>query len=545
MLDVTVRRNGYGRQRDSFEAPLDGRRARRRRRSRACSSARRVVERVGAGVEVLADARRRPGARPRRARSGSRRFHPELSGDLRLHQRFVNRRSRARCADVRSFQVAFDQAQEGRGRRRARQALRGARSARSRSRRARGGGDADGNPTLRTMVQKARDASLPIDTIQRAIKRGTGEEEGVTYEPVTYEGYAPDGVAVYRAGAHRQPQPHRRRDQEHLQPQRRLVRRAGRGGVAVRAQGHRDPRQGGGDEDELMLAAADAGAEDIADQRRHVAGHDRRRPTCTRCAPRSRRPGIKVTVVDLTMIPTHDRRARRGAPGEVGAARDRRARGARRRRRPSTPTSTSPTRARGGHTRDRRSRDASHGGCRVQSASTTGRHVPHRRRRRRRAAESPVAAGVDADGPGVTARREHRDARSRNLAAIHGRRYCRDLATDVVRRRGVRRAQVAVLLGISPRTSRATRRGREKKGFTFRCSPTSTRPDRGLRRRRAGAPTSPLGVRRRPAAQGRLSPTASSIGAHLRADRQARARPARSSQRRDRARLMSAPCRSG
>ena len=60
-----------------------------------------------------------------------------------------------------------------------------------------GGGDIEGNPTLRTMVQKARDASMPKDNIERAIKRGTGELEGVTYESVTYEGYATNGVAVY------------------------------------------------------------------------------------------------------------------------------------------------------------------------------------------------------------------------------------------------------------------------------------------------------------------------------------------------------------
>ena len=60
-----------------------------------------------------------------------------------------------------------------------------------------GGGDLDANPTLRTMVQKARDASVPVDTIERAIKRGTGELEGVRYEPVHYEGYAPSGVAVF------------------------------------------------------------------------------------------------------------------------------------------------------------------------------------------------------------------------------------------------------------------------------------------------------------------------------------------------------------
>ena len=59
-----------------------------------------------------------------------------------------------------------------------------------------GGGDLDMNPTLRTMYQKARDASVPLDTIERAIKRGTGELEGVNYEQITYEGYAPSGVAV-------------------------------------------------------------------------------------------------------------------------------------------------------------------------------------------------------------------------------------------------------------------------------------------------------------------------------------------------------------
>lgn len=60
-----------------------------------------------------------------------------------------------------------------------------------------GGGDIDSNATLRTMVQKARDASMPKDNIERAIKRGTGEIEGVTYESLNYEGYASHGVAVY------------------------------------------------------------------------------------------------------------------------------------------------------------------------------------------------------------------------------------------------------------------------------------------------------------------------------------------------------------
>jgi|SRR5579884_1568393 len=59
-----------------------------------------------------------------------------------------------------------------------------------------GGGDLNSNATLRTMFDKARSASVPLDTIERAIKRGTGDLEGVKYEPITYEGYAPAGVAV-------------------------------------------------------------------------------------------------------------------------------------------------------------------------------------------------------------------------------------------------------------------------------------------------------------------------------------------------------------
>ena len=59
-----------------------------------------------------------------------------------------------------------------------------------------GGGNVEANATLASTVQKARDFSVPMDTIERAIKRGTGEIEGVRYEPATYEGYAPGGVAV-------------------------------------------------------------------------------------------------------------------------------------------------------------------------------------------------------------------------------------------------------------------------------------------------------------------------------------------------------------
>lgn len=59
-----------------------------------------------------------------------------------------------------------------------------------------GGGDPDGNPRLRTAVLKARAANMPKDNIERAIKKGTGETGGAVYEELTYEGYAPGGVAL-------------------------------------------------------------------------------------------------------------------------------------------------------------------------------------------------------------------------------------------------------------------------------------------------------------------------------------------------------------
>ena len=59
-----------------------------------------------------------------------------------------------------------------------------------------GGGDPNANPRLRLAIQRAKDINMPSDNIERAIKKGTGELEGVSYEEVTYEGYGPAGVAI-------------------------------------------------------------------------------------------------------------------------------------------------------------------------------------------------------------------------------------------------------------------------------------------------------------------------------------------------------------
>jgi len=125
-----------------------------------------------------------------------------------------------------------------------------------------GGGDPDSNPTLRTMYQKARDNSVPLDTIERAVKRGTGELEGVSYTSVTYEGYAPGGVALYIECL----TDNRNRTGGDVRST--LTRHGGSlaepGSVAWQFE-----RKGvvtvpsSVDEDELMMAVLDAGAEDI------------------------------------------------------------------------------------------------------------------------------------------------------------------------------------------------------------------------------------------------------------------------------------------
>src|SRR5512134_1516000 len=60
-----------------------------------------------------------------------------------------------------------------------------------------GGGDPGGNPRLRTAIDAARAENMPMDNIDRAIKKGTGELEGVDYQELTYEGYGPGGAAIF------------------------------------------------------------------------------------------------------------------------------------------------------------------------------------------------------------------------------------------------------------------------------------------------------------------------------------------------------------
>lgn len=165
-----------------------------------------------------------------------------------------------------------------------------------------GGGDLDANATLRTMFSKARDASVPIDTIERAIKRGTGELEGVRYEAISYEGYAPAGVAVYVEVL----TDNRNRTGAEI---RNIFSRSGGSPAEPGAVSWQFKRAGivvvpgSADEDEVMLAAADAGAEDLARE------GDTWEITCPPEALHAVRTaleeaGFSVERAELTMVPT-------------------------------------------------------------------------------------------------------------------------------------------------------------------------------------------------------------------------------------------------
>jgi len=125
-----------------------------------------------------------------------------------------------------------------------------------------GGGDPGSNATLRTAMLKAKAGQMTNDAIDRAIKRGTGEDDGRTYEAITYEGYAPGGVALLidvltdnrnRTGAE----------------VRNIFSKLGGSMAEPGAVGWQFTRRGviivaGGDEDSVMMAALEAGADDVS-----------------------------------------------------------------------------------------------------------------------------------------------------------------------------------------------------------------------------------------------------------------------------------------
>ena len=165
-----------------------------------------------------------------------------------------------------------------------------------------GGGDITNNASLRTAFDRARADSMPMDTIERAIKRGTGELEGVRYEAVSYEGYAPGGVAVIVETL----TDNRNRTAAEL---RNMFTRNGGSLAEPGAVSWQFERKGvlelerSLDEDAITEAAADAGAQDVVDvgERWQVVSAATDLAHVRSALEAS---GIAVVSSELTLVPT-------------------------------------------------------------------------------------------------------------------------------------------------------------------------------------------------------------------------------------------------
>jgi len=128
---------------------------------------------------------------------------------------------------------------------------------------ARSGGKPETNPRLRVAIERAKEASMPADNIDRAIKKGTGELEGVSYEDITLEGYGPGGVAIYIEGV----SDNKNRTTSEIRTifSKRGSNMAGAGSVGwmFEKKGYFVISKNAIDEDRLMSIVLDAGAEDL------------------------------------------------------------------------------------------------------------------------------------------------------------------------------------------------------------------------------------------------------------------------------------------
>ena len=166
-----------------------------------------------------------------------------------------------------------------------------------------GGGNPDMNPRLRMVIDKARAAEMPMDNIENAIKRGTGEMEGVNYETAIYEGYGPAGVAMMIECL-------TDNKQRTVADLRSILKKAGcnlaeAGAVAwmFEQKGVLTLPKGAADYDELFMAAVDAGAEDVIEEDEMLE---------VRTEPRAfnavyealKGMGLELERAEVTMVPT-------------------------------------------------------------------------------------------------------------------------------------------------------------------------------------------------------------------------------------------------
>jgi YebC/PmpR family DNA-binding regulatory protein len=136
---------------------------------------------------------------------------------------------------------------------------------------ARGGGKPENNPRLRVAIERAKEQSMPADNIERAVKKGTGELEGVSYEDITLEGYGPGGVAIYVEGV--SDNKNRTTSEVRTIFSKNGGNMAGAGSVAwmFEKKGYIVISKATIDEDKLMGIALDAGAEDMVVEEENYA----------------------------------------------------------------------------------------------------------------------------------------------------------------------------------------------------------------------------------------------------------------------------------
>jgi YebC/PmpR family DNA-binding regulatory protein len=165
-----------------------------------------------------------------------------------------------------------------------------------------GGGDPSGNPRLRLAIDTARDNSMPKENIERAVKKGTGELEGVDYQEITYEGYGPAGVALLIDTVTDNP------TRTVAEVRSKMSRLGGNLGTPnsvawmFEKKGHVYVDANRIGEDALMEAALDAGAEDVIreDERFLVITS----PSDFHTVQESlKSAGIEIAEAELTMVP--------------------------------------------------------------------------------------------------------------------------------------------------------------------------------------------------------------------------------------------------
>jgi len=166
-----------------------------------------------------------------------------------------------------------------------------------------GGGNPDTNPRLRTAIERARDANMPQDNIEKAIKRGTGELPGVSYETCIFEGYGPGGVAIMAEAL----TDNKNRTSAEIRNifSKKGGNLAGSGSVAwiFNKKGYILIDKSQVNEDELFAIVVDAGAEDIKTEGKSYEVF---------CQPQDfekvknalKEKGIKWQIAELTMVPT-------------------------------------------------------------------------------------------------------------------------------------------------------------------------------------------------------------------------------------------------